>query len=396
MDRRQLLLGMTAVGLAGQFNLSDLLNAQSIDAANQTSRAKRIYPPDVERNEPRGPIKKCVEETSAFGGSVMTHTTEYSPDGKAISWRMERDGRLIYSSADRVHTEVRDAQGLLVKSASGDRGGASQEYFYTYDGAGRMLTATNSENSDRTEYRYGSDGFMTSVQTFDPKTIEQVRNAAFDGSAWDAVNSGFGVPTGGQVIVSYDKNNNGTEMRVLAADGQLVTQIVRKYDADSQLLEEKPLKQNMAFLMLDRMPPEQRAGVTPEWIEALNKSMAGKKPSQTTYAYDTQGRFIKKLERNMFFEQTKTIRYNDYGDKIVEHTTFKENLAIPIGVPQSFDEQGNLVPTAAPEPPERSYLPPDSETRYSYRYDSHGNWTERIETQADGSSTTTRRELTYY
>ena len=396
MDRRQLLVGMTAAGLAGELSLNQLLHAQSVDTSSQTPTKTRFYPPDLDLNEPRGAVKRCLEKTRTLDGSVMTHITEYSPDGKMISSRMEQDGRLIYSSDDRVYTEVRDAQGRLVKSVSGDRGGVSQEYFYTYDSAGRMLTTTNSESSDRTEYHYGPDGGMTSVQTFDPKTIERTRDGAFCGSAWDAASSGFGVPTGGQIIVSYDNNNNGTEMRVLAPDGQLVTQIVRKYDADSRLLKEKPLKQNIAFLMLDRMPPEQRAAFTPEYMEALNNAMAGKQPSQTTYRYDAQGRFIEKLERNMLFEQTKTIRYNDYGDKIEERTTFKNNSTLLIGVPQSFDEAGNLIPTAAPERPERGHMPPDSDARYDYRYDSHGNWTERIETRSDGFTLTTGREISYY
>jgi hypothetical protein len=307
------------------------------------------------------------------------------------------DGRPTFSSDDYVHNEVRDDEGRLVKFVSGARGEPGRETYYGYDKVGRLLTTTNSENRDRTECHYGQDGAKTSVQTFDPKTIERTRSGAYAGSAWEGAQfSGFGVPTGGTVTIQYDKDDRGAEMRVLTADGQLVSQIVRKYDAEGRLLEEKPLQQNRAFLMLDRMSPEQRAGLTPEWIEALNKRMAGKKPSQTTYTYDAQGRFTGKVERNMFFEQTKTVQYNDYGDKIDERTTFKTNSTIPIGVPQSFDEQGNLIPTAAPESPERSYLPPDSDVRYAYRYDSHGNWTERIETAADGSSATTRRELTYY
>jgi YD repeat-containing protein len=395
MDRRQLLFGMTALGLAGSLNLNELVSAQGIGVSDQGPNVKRIYPPDVELNEPRGPVKMCLEETIMPDGSVMTDIREYSPEGKMVSSRMERDGRLTYSSADRLQTEVRDDQGRLVKSVSGDRGGQSREYSYTYDNVGRMLTIVNNETSDRTEYHYGSDGVMTSIQTFDPKTIERTRNAAFAGSAWDAATSGFGVPTGGRVIISYDKNGNGTEMRVLAPDGQLVTQIVRKYDVDSRLLEEKPLQRNIAFLMLDRMSPEERARFTPEQIAVLNEGMAGKKPSQTTYTYD-QGRLVQTLDRNMVFEKTKTIRYNDHGDKIEERTAYKENSVIPIGVPYSFDKEGNLIPTGAPEHPERSYLPTDSEARYAYRYDSYGNWTERTETRDGSTAITTRRTLTYH
>jgi hypothetical protein len=395
MDRRQLLIGMTAAGLAGQFNLSQL--AQSSETTNQTPKATIFYPPDIGRDEPRGPVKMCVEVTNAPDGSVMTDIKKYSPDGKMLSARSERDGRATFSTDDYVHTEVRDADGRLVKFVSGARGEPGRETYNSYDKAGRLLTTTNSENSDRTEYHYGPDGAKTSVQTFDPKTIEQTQRAAHAGSAWEGAQfSGFGVPTGGTVTIQYDKNDRGTEMRILTADGQLVTHIVRKYDSEGRLLEDNPLQQNMAILMLDRMPPEKRASLTPEWIEALNKSMAGKKPAQTTYTYDAQGRFIGKLERNMVFEQTKTVRYNDYGDKSEEHTTFKSNSTIPLGVPQSYDEQGNLIPTAASERPERSFLPPDSDTRYAYRYDSYGNWTERIQTGTDGFSVTTRRELTYY
>jgi hypothetical protein len=387
---------MTATGLVGQLSLSRLLHAQSTETTDQTPNATIFYPPDRAPDRPRGPVKMCVEETRAPDGSVTTSVTEYSPDGKMVSARSEQDGRPTFSTDDYVHREVRDTQGHLVKYVSGARGEAGRETYNSYDKAGRLLTTTNNENSDRTEYQYGPDGVMTSVQTFDPKTIEKNRDVGFCGSAWDAGFSGFGVPTGGTVTVQYDKNGLETEMRILTADGQVVRQIVRKYDPEGRLLEENPLQQNMAFLMLDRMPPEQRAGLTPEWIEALNKSMAGKKPSQTTYRYDAQGRFIGKLERNMLFEQTKAIRYNDYGDKIEERTTFKNNSTIPLAVPQSFDEEGKPIPTAAPERPERSYLPPDSDVRYAYRYDSHGNWTERITTDADGYSGTTHREITYY
>jgi len=171
MDRRQLLFGMTALGLAGSLNLNELVSAQGRRISDQGPKV-RMYPPDVELNEPRGPVKMCREETTMPDGSVLTNVSEYGRDGKMVSSRMDRDGRITYSSDERRQTEVRDDQGRLVRSVSGDR-----EYSYTYDSAGRMLRITNSENSDRTEYHYGPgpDGVMISIQTFDPKTCAQAR-----------------------------------------------------------------------------------------------------------------------------------------------------------------------------------------------------------------------------
>ena len=108
-----------------------------------------------------------------------------------------------------------------------NRDGAIQETAYNYDKAGRLVTITNNQNTDRTGFHYQADGSKSSTQTFDAKTIEVTRNAGFSGSAWDAAESGFGVPMGGSVITRYDEYDNPTEMRISTADGQLVSQCVR-------------------------------------------------------------------------------------------------------------------------------------------------------------------------
>ena len=86
------------------------------------------------------------------------------------------------------------------------------------------------------------------------------------------------------------------------------------------------------------------------------------------------------LERNFGFEHTKTRVYNEHGDNVEEREEFRENPA-----------------TSTSNRLEGSRLPEDSVRRYAYKYDSHGNWIERITTWGDGSSSsTTRRTLTYY
>ena len=164
-----------------------------------------------------------------------------------------------------------------------------------------MLTETHNDSADRTDHSYAPDGAMTSVQTFDPRTIERTRNAAFGGSSWDAASCGFGVPTGGRVVTIYDQNKNGVDQRVLASDGQLVSHSIRKYDADEQLLEEAVVEQNFGLLMLERIPAEQREFMTPENIQMMSEGLAAlpKQPPKTTYTYDAEGRVTRMLERNM-------------------------------------------------------------------------------------------------
>jgi hypothetical protein len=395
MDRRQLLLGMAAAGLAGQLDLTQL--AGQTGPAEVSKRKVRMYPPDIDLNQPRGPIKTCVEESTLYGGALQTQISEYAPDGKMSSSRWERDGKVEHSSSDNQIQGVRDEQGRLVKFISVYPGQPIQETYYSYDAAGRMLTETHNESADRTEYSYAPDGTMTSVQTFDSGTIERTRNSAFCGSAWDGAVCGFGVPTGGRVVTTYDQNKNGVDQRVYTGDGQLVSRSIRKYDDDEQLLEESVVEQNLGLLMLENMPAEERALLTPEYAQMMSKGFAAlsKEPPKTTYRYDDEGRLTRMLQRSMAFEVLTTIRYNEKGDRIEERKKYRDNSKFGVGVPISFDSQGEPVPQTETKP-ENRILPPDEIVKYSYQYDQYGNWTERVASVTDQPSRVTRRTLTYY
>jgi hypothetical protein len=373
MDRRQVLIGMTAMGVAGSLNLNEMLSAQSGESATPNAAARYAHMSDGERRELLGPVKMCIEE----GPSLVT-TKEYGPDGKVVTIHMEHDGRPLYSPSDSAYSEERDAQGRILRFSSPNREGAIKETSYDYDRkTGRLLTVTNNQDSDRTVFNYTSDG-MTSIQTFDPKTIEETRNAAFSGvSAWEASAMGFGVPMGGIVTTKYDKSDNPVELQIHTPDGQRITRMVRSYDTEGRLKEERTLEKNLSFLMLERIPPEQRAQLGPDGIQALSEHLnkLGKNPDIATYEYDSQGRVKKKFERNMIFEHTTTIFYNEHGDKARERQTFTDNTAGPEHLP---------------------HVPEDSDIRYTYQYDNFGNWTEKIATSSDGSSITTRRTITYY
>jgi len=394
VDRRQLLLGMAATGLVGQFDVAQL--AGQTGAAQASKKKVKMYPPDIDLNQPRGPIKTCMEESTQYDGALQTQISEYAPDGKMISSRWERDGKVEHSTSDNQIKEIRDDQGRLVKFVSASPGQAIIDIDYSYDAAGRILAEAHNESTDRTEYSYEPDGAMTSVQTFDPRTIERTRNAAFAGSTWMGAFCGFGVPTGGRVVTTYDQNKNGVDQRVLASDGQLVSHSIRKYDKDEQLLEEAVVEQNPGLLMLERLPAEQRELMTPENIEMMSKSLAAqsKEPPKATYEYDDEGRLTRMLQHSMGFDVLSTIRYNEHGDRIEEGQKFIDNARFEFGVPISFDSQGKPVPTK--EKPEGQTVPQGTVVQYSYQYDQYGNWTERVASVADQPARATRRTLTYY
>jgi hypothetical protein len=113
MDRRQVLVGITAIGLAGSLNLIDTLRAQSIESATNNPPARYAHMSDGERRALLGPVKMCIEE-----GPNLVTTKEYGPDGKVVTIHMEHDGKPIYSPSDSAYSEERDAQGRILRFSS--------------------------------------------------------------------------------------------------------------------------------------------------------------------------------------------------------------------------------------------------------------------------------------
>jgi YD repeat-containing protein len=66
----------------------------------------------------------------------------------------------------------------------------------------------------------------------------------------------------------YDPDDHPTEMQVRGADGQLVTRIVRTYDAEGRLTEERILEKNMPTPFLKWVSAEQQAELTPAQLKA--------------------------------------------------------------------------------------------------------------------------------
>jgi hypothetical protein len=132
----------------------------------------------------------------------------------------------------------------------------------------------------------------------------------------------------------------------------------------------------------------------------MARVMTGRTPAGTTYTYDSQNRLTATRERNMMFDQTTSIAYNEQGDKAEERKTYAENSIIPAGVEFSVGEDGAVIPNkpSAQQPPQPS-LPEPTVIKYTYQYDAYGNWTQQTATHTvhpQRPPTARNRTITYY
>src|SRR5580700_8382741 len=147
MDRRQLLIGMTALGLARNLTLPDLLKAQSVETDDSLLPTTSVTASDRERDGLRGPVRMSVVEV----GSDFGTTKEYDLDGRLLASRSTYSG-----GSESENTRTYDAEGRLLRSTNKSERSSSVQ-LYSYDERGRLLSITNS-NGPRTDFHYDSDG----------------------------------------------------------------------------------------------------------------------------------------------------------------------------------------------------------------------------------------------
>jgi YD repeat-containing protein len=342
----------------------------------------------------RGPVKSSHEESSypnitdAAGKALevrFEHTTVYDPDGRILSARSRNsDGsqwvtRYEYSNS-----------GQLLKIASGTEGQALTETTYSYDPQGRIeKITTNGRTETPVFFRYDEHGGKAKVQT--SRASDYRPNVATGGSPFEAADMAPNLPDGGTTTTIYDGHDRPTEVQVRDTNGELVNRALRTYDAQGHVSEEKQIYDNLATMF----PPETRqkllddSGLSADQLRQelhaqLTTLMKGQaEPYSVSYRYDSGGRLVHTGRRIFNHEDEIDTTYNEQGDTESEIT-------------RSTRPEPENEPTAPG--PQSSY----SETRYSYQYDQHGNWTEKTVSYRSSSdaafqsSTVIKRSLTYY
>jgi hypothetical protein len=216
---------------------------------------------------------------------------------------------------------------------------------------------------------------------------------------------GYGLYDGGTVTKRYDDHDLPIESKVLDSEGNLVSRVIRSYDSKGRLTAERMIPENweigLAKQMLAKAPEEYR---TEEGLRQVTEHLkpmmkAFGRDTEKSYTYDAQNRITETHMQSSFWCQDTKIEYNDHGDIIEQQETLaRGSSTLPFGVPFHQDEAGNLVPDKPQSelPAQPDLLPRSSLVRYAYEYDSQGNWTEQTRILQDGSTSTTRRNLTYY
>jgi YD repeat-containing protein len=397
MDRRQLLLGMTALGLTRNLTLPDFLNAQNVEIGDSLLSTNSVNTSDRERDGLRGPVRISLEEVGSDFGKTRT-TNEYDLDGRLLASKSTYSG-----GSEWENTRTYDAAGRLLRTSNKSDGSSSVQ-IYSYDERGRLLSTADS-NGSRTDFHYDSEGRKTEKQTIPPRPGEMKETAVGLGAVAGAMEGGYGLYDGGTVTKRYDDHDLPIESKVLDSEGNLVSRVIRSYDSKGRLTAERMIPENweigLAKQMLAKAPEEYR---TEEGLRQVTEHLkpmmkAFGRDTEKSYTYDAQNRITETHMQSSFWCQDTKIEYNDHGDIIEQQETLaRGSSTLPFGVPFHQDEAGNLVPDKPQSelPAQPDLLPRSSLVRYAYEYDSQGNWTEQTRILQDGSTSTTRRNLTYY
>jgi len=159
---------------------------------------------------------------------------------------------------------------------------------------------------------------------------------------------------GGTVTIYYDDHDRPVESEVRDSQGTLVRSEVQMYDQLGRITEEQEKVHHLPENVLSQIISQINSQINDEQAKELREYLDNFKHLETTqYFYDVQStRVVRYVKRNPDQEVVEATTYNDHGDPELTLTTMT-----------ALTDQG------------KSY---NGDVRYTYQYDSMGNWTERI------------------
>jgi len=265
-----------------------------------------------------------------------------------------------------------DAVGRMQEARFGMNGYPVSKNIYFYDERGRLarVVGVDRDGTERESeaYSYGQGGKKTRV-CFSPKQDPNAGTVGIDVTAL---------------------SHSDTDELLLRDDDRLLSRVVFTRDSAGRLISaQMHFGEQIPFPHFEK----ELENATPQAREAAAAAIVkvfGPKNimSSTAFTYDEKGLLQERSTRTgeLGVHRT-TFRYDDHDNPIQEtnkHTSRQMRI----------DEEGNLHPTKETSSTQN--------VRFEYRYDSQGNWTERVVwSQLEPNpnferSNVTRREITYY
>jgi len=355
---------------------------------NKTSSGENTSMSDREKVGLRGPVQQCAEERTTpafenFPGTSYVSINKYSPEGKLLQTSI---GNSVETAQESSTTYTYDSAGHLLKKTTTNSGSPVSESNYQYDQRGRIISITGDPLGTST-FEYDDNGRKTRIVSSPSKPLIP------DGTSYifpmpEAEDPYLPIPTGGRAKILFNEQDQPVEWQVSDANGNLLNRLIRTYDENGRVADIRYAVEN--FVLSVPAEAQQQLMAEPGAAEEMTKQftkLLGEKRDliRTTYTYDADGRLTEKhahMGRSM--EVITKTAYNDRSDKSEEHTTTISPLNPP-GDAQSSE--------ASQAPP-----PQESQVRYSYKYDTFGNWTEQAisSSTSPNDATITRRTITYY
>jgi YD repeat-containing protein len=339
----------------------------------------------------RGPVQKCIEERANpafdnFPGSTHTTITEYSREGRILHMV---SGNSAGSSQEFSFTYTYDSRGLLLSQTMTNPGSPPVQSKYNYDEKGRLRSITENPTQNFT-FQYDDQGRKTRLLTPQVRLDSPLLvPTAISIGVLEGEDPYLPIPPGGQAKTLFNQNDEPVEWQIIDANGNLLNKLIRTYDENGRLAELRYTMENILLSMPDKAREEllAQAGSAEEVAKQFAAFLGEQRNfMRTTYKYDANGRLIEKhtyLGPSM--ETITKLTYNDHSDKNEEQTIFTGDPNNP------GNEPSRETPSSAPLPSQTSV------TRYSYKYDSFGNWTEQTITPPSPTPpTVSHRTLTYY
>ena len=325
------------------------------------------------------PVEHVTLTSFRFDGTVSTSDT-HNPGGSIAH------SRWLYDGAGRV-----------AESNSWMNDGPIDRSVYSYDEAGRHIRTMRLDHdgtqADLEVCSYDADGRKTKVQFLFSREADSECGAgnacgASTGYGIEGTDTAYGARGATTMTVTYDEKNLPAKVLFHDANHRPLTSVIFKRDSAGRLLSEEMHQGEISPFqgIVDQAPPERREEMAA--MAAMLKQVLGETLSNTTYTYDAEGRLVKRENRmGSLAEDSTTYRYDAHDDPVEETVERRSREG-------SFDEIGNIHYTS-----DRVNV---QHNRLEYRYDAHGNWTERIvsfrrESEPDFQrSNIERRAITYH